>query len=221
MMKARSVSVVLIATLMVVCSVTSAFAYTPAIIDVVIDGSGSVSNEDIAKAKLAVAGFAEALYERSQLHPGELADWLSVNFFGGDTDYQGSKFINCSNMREMKALQYWIVGKSRPMYQNTAIYTAIAKAFLEVMAHESQRGTPQGTYMKNIILITDGKDNSKDREMIDTVKSSFPNKAVNLFLIGVGRESNLEQFKNVGDLVVMIDNFDELAAILLLILEHM
>jgi len=218
MMKARSVSVVLIATLMVVCSVTSAFAYTPAIIDVVIDGSGSVSNEDIAKAKLAVAGFAEALYERSQLHPGELADWLSVNFFGGDTDYQGSKFINCSHARGMEALLYWIDGKNHPKYQNTAIYTAIARAVLEVTAHGS--GLPGGAYMKNIILISDGEDNSKDKEMKKLITERFPNNEVNLFLIGVGKASNLNEFKNVADQIMMIDNFDQLAGILLLILER-
>jgi len=220
-MKARSVLVILVAVLFGAFSVTSAFAYTPAIIDVVIDGSGSVSEEDFEKAELAVMEFTKALYVRSLFHGGQLSDWLSVNFFGGDEDYGGSIFVNCSDEIKMQALLNWIFKKNHPKYNNTAIYTATAKAFLEVSVHEKGLGTPGGTYLKNIILITDGEDNSKDQEMKKLVKASFPNDEINLFLIGVGSGSNLDKFKNVADHVMMIDNFDELAAILFLILEYM
>jgi len=197
------------------------FAYRPMIINVVLDGSASISGRDLGKEKLAVIKFVKVLYARSQIHGGQLCDWLSINYFGGDNDYDGTKFVNCSDEQRMSAMGAWVYAKEHPKYGNTAIYTAIGKAFVEIGQHEQNlkgKGVSENTYVKNIILITDGQDNSKNERLKNLVKRTFPTEHVNLFLIGVGSESNLKQFDGIADTILMIANFDELIKALLIIL---
>lgn len=180
------------------------------IFNLVIDGSGSVSQDDFQKAQAATIFFIDQMHKRAQSRPGALSDWLSINFFGGDNEYQGSRFVNCSHFQEMLALAAYTARKDHPQFSNTAIYTAVAKALVEEIKHEEKLQEPEGTYVKNILLITDGKDTSSNGELKRLVQRAFPNEKANLFIIAVGSGSDVREFEQYADAVLKIDNFGQL-----------
>ena len=226
-MKIRSklTCMMIIATLFVF-PVTSALAYMPAIIEIVMDGSGSIKPGDFEIAKKGINEFALLLNERGHLYSnqGQFSDWLSVAFFGGDDDYDETIFVNCYDNNKMLELMAYVYSKNHPKYGHTSIYTATGRGLRHVFQHEKwlvQNGVPPNSYAQILIVITDGKDTSKNSELKRLVRNSFPNEFASLFMVGVGPDCDLREFKGIADLVLMIDNFDKLAAILFYILEYM
>jgi len=212
-MKARSVLIILIAILFIFPA-TSVFAHTPSIVSLVIDGSVSMERKDFEKANVAFMKFADTLYERSTWYPYPHPDWLSLNYFGGDNDYDGTRFVNCSDAHEILRIEQHAYQQKHPRYGKTAIYTAIGRAIRKMEAHEKSLRKPDVFHVKTIILITDGKDSSSDDELKEEVKNA-PNYSIQLFLIG-GPGSDIKQFEEVADWVVPLDSFDELELTLLL-----
>ena len=213
-MKFRKLVMLVIAGVMLL-SVQTALA-APTITKILVDGTGSISQQDFDKAREAVLKATVLFYARSQENQGKLADWLSVSFFGGDNDYDGTVFINCSDLDRMGALGEWILTKKHPSYGSTAVFTAIGKGYYE--ASEQQQSL-RNTYLKTIIVITDGQDNSGDGQLKRIVTSSFPNQDSMLLVIGVGNDFRPATFANVADKVLHIKNFDELLVAILVALE--
>lgn len=188
-------------------------AAMPVIYNVIMDATRSVSEENFSKANRQISQFAELLYERSQVNVGQLADWLTVNYFGGDEQYDGTIFINCSDKDRLETLQQMVRTKDHPRYGSTAIYHAIALGTAEVIQKQQEFA---GNYMRNIILITDGEDNDSPRRIEQAIKETYPNEAINLFVIGVGENSNLSEFNRLADMVIPVDNFDALGGAIVL-----
>ncbi len=115
----------------------------------------------------------------------------------------------------------YTMGMDHPGYGNTAIYTAIGKAFFEEIQQEEQLDEPEGTYLKNIILITDGADNSSNSQLKQVVQQAFPNKHSNLILIAVGSGSDVSEFRNYADMIIKIDNFGKLTPAIMMALDQM
>ena len=184
----------------------------PAIYNVILDGTSSVSEEDFRKANEAIQGFAKLLNVRSQANIGERADMLSVNYFGGPKEYTGTRFINCSDADGLNSLDSEIGSKEHPKYGSTAIYSAIAYASVEVVEEDSKL---PGQYMMSIILITDGDDNDSPDDIKEAIQKNFPNPKVNLFVITVGASVDVK-LANAADKVIPIDDFGALGAALVL-----
>ena len=214
-MKFRRMILLAVACVMVF-SVQTALA-VPTVTKILVDGTGSVSQSDFDKAREAVVKATVLFYERAQENPGKLSDWLSVSFFGGDNDYDGTIFINCSDLDRMGALGAWVLTKQHPQFGSTAVFTAIGKGYYEIS--EKQQSLPTNSYLKNIIVITDGQDNSGDAQLKRLVTTSFPNDESMLMVIGVGKEFNPAPFRNVANMVVHIKNFDELLVAIMVALE--
>jgi len=210
-----------IVTALLVFSVSQASAATPGIFNLVIDASGSVAQEDFQKAKAAAIFFIDQINKRAQRRPGQLSDWISVNYFGGDDDYQGTRFINCSNFQEMLSLARYTMEMDHPKYGNTAIYTAVGKAFVEEIQQEKKLDEPDGTYLKNILLITDGADNSSNSQLKQVVQQAFPNNQSNLIIIAVGSGSDVSEFRDYADMIIKIDNFGKLTPAIMMALDQM
>jgi uncharacterized protein YegL len=178
------------------------------IIDIVLDLSGSIKEPQFKQANAAANRVLNLCHERAKLHPGERADFLSVNWFGSHGRYEGTHFINCSRFGEMLRLSLYLDSKEYKPLGDTAIYSAIWEAAGESLRRE-KAGT--GKYLKVIIVVTDGKDTDSPQKMKKLVKTSFPNPLFYLAVIGVGPKANVSEFKNVADHIDNISNFDALA----------
>ena len=208
--KQFAIVVVFISSIVSATSVFASPGHVPVLINVVLDASGSVSERDFHKANELVKQFAASLYKLAEAHPGELSDWLSVNWFGGverDGAYQGTRFINCSKLVDMALLATMLENKAHPEFGYTEIYSAIGRASLEVLKFEEQL---PASYLKLVILVTDGKDTSSSAEMKRLIKQVYPNDEVLLFIIGVGNGADIREFRSFTDNVVNIENFDQL-----------
>jgi len=217
----RPRSMVILALMgLVLLSAASAQA-APAIIDVLVDGTGSMRTPDFKKANEAVIEFIDAIYARSQRRGGELADFISVNYWGSDKDYDGTRFINGSDLERLLKLAVWVNSKQHPKYGNTHTYSAIAKALLEVRDFEQKLPVSGDTYYKFIVVITDGQDNDRNTQIKKQVRANFPNQYIHLFVIGVGSAADVSEFRGVADLVQNINSFDRLTAAMLAVLDRM
>lgn len=214
-MKFRKTILLAVACVMLLSAQTA--LAVPTITKILVDGTGSVSQSDYDKAREAVVKATVLFYARAQENPGKLSDWLSVSFFGGDKDYDGTVFINCSDLDRMGALGAWILTKQHPQFGSTAVFSAIGKGYFEIS--EKQESLPRNAYLKNIIVITDGQDNSGDAQLKRLVTSSFPNKDSVLMVIGVGKDFNPAPYTNVADKVLHIRNFDDLLVAIMVALE--
>lgn len=194
----------------------SAQAYVPVIVNVVLDASGSVSDADFAKANQAAARFADLLYRRSQAHPDQPCDWISVNWFGGANEYGGTRFINCSRLLEMAALSAHLRGKEHPKYNATGIYNAIVGGTNEIIDRDNS--LPYN-YLRVLIVVTDGQNNSSTQEAVRSVRSFYPSNNFTLMVVGVGGGAQVSEFKSVADHVENVDDFDALGAALVASLE--
>jgi len=203
----------------------------PLMIDIAIDATGSVSEEDFEKAKIAVSLIAEVLEEKASVHEGEYADWISINFFGTVKDKNGKKydewigtpFINCPDYETMYKVRCWTVIQEHPKFGYTSIYSAIRTSLLELieldeMIGEYRQGISEDAYEKIIIVVTDGTDNSSKEEYIRKVQATFPHEYVGLVVIGVGPKGNASSFENDADAVFQIDNYDMLYITLIAII---
>jgi len=165
--------------------------------------------------------FIKLLYMRSLFDGKQLPDWLSVNYFGEAEEYNGTIFVNCSNRKTMQTILEWVYEKEYPGYDHTAFYPAITKAAIEIIEHDKKLqnlGVPENTYERTIILITDGKDESKSWELKRKIKKFFQNDYIHLFLVGVGRDSDVEEFEDIAKWAVKVDDFERLPEVLLLFL---
>jgi len=192
----------------------TAWAYQPMIHKILIDSTSSVSDADFAKENLAVAAFVELLYQRSLTHPGQAAEWVSVSWFGGPNEYTSTIFINCSDVNRIRLLETMLVSMSHPKYGSTAIYSSLLYGTIETIKHDNS--LPYD-YFKDIILITDGQNNSSSQEHISAINSAFPNRSIFLFVVGVGTSIDLSPFKAIATNTINIGNFDALAAVLAVI----
>ncbi|MDQ0290548.1 vWA domain-containing protein [Oligosphaera ethanolica] len=185
--------------------------HVPMITALVLDASGSISDSDFNVQKAAAIKFMLASHELSKVYGGERSDWVAVSFFGTDDLYAGIPFVNVNRQNDLAEGIRAVAGYPHPK-SGTAIYTAILKATVEV---EQQYGSLPGFYMRNIILVTDGQDNSSRRDAKQLVEQAFPNSEFNLIVVGVGKDAKIDQFKNIADMTMMIDDYDELVAALL------
>jgi len=203
----------------IICHSTAAFSAAPAIVNLVFDASGSVSETDFHLANQIASEFAELLYQRSQVRIGERSDWLSVNWFGGaknNQDYEIYPFFNCSDRSRLVYLSNTLQEKQHPKYGQTAIYNAI----LIGSAHVAQQSFMlPGDYLKVVILVTDGEDNDSSIYDKNSVKQLFPNDQIFLFVVGVGNGAKVDAFKPYAISVSQIDSFNELLATLTIFLE--
>ncbi|MBU3915369.1 VWA domain-containing protein [bacterium] len=207
---------VLVTLLVGVFFANQAFSYTPLMYKIIIDTSGSVSQEDFQQANRSVAAFLEILYERSQLHPGEAAEFISVSWFGSKNKYASTPFYNCSGINKVRELQAILVNARHPDFGSTAIYTAIARGTIEAIEFEKSIGKQ---FPKFMIVMTDGEENDSPDEHKKLVRQIFPNRAIYLSVIGVGSGAKIDEFKDVAQDVRMIGNINEFYAALLILSE--
>jgi hypothetical protein len=182
-------------------------AYVPMITVLLVDGTGSITQDDFNLEKVAAVKFGVFYYARSQVNPLARSDWLAINFFGNRELYAGTETIKCDDEEVLAKNLSSVVAYPHPKSDATAIYTAIARALLE--ANEIDKKLP-GEYIKNIIVVTDGLENQSDPQMKELVRKSFPNNYVNLFMVGVGKDANLKEFEDIADICLHIDNYDAL-----------
>jgi hypothetical protein len=211
-MKKATRFIVVIAAVLITAG--SAFAHLPKIQVLVLDASGSIPAQEFEKQKVAAVKFLHTYHERAKIYPELRSDWIAVTFFGGDDEFSGTEFVKCDDSADVLATMDAIARFPHPSYGNTAIYTAIAKATM-LCAQKDQ--TLPGNYMKNLIVVTDGQDNSSDSELKQFVKSSFPNLLFNLFVVGVGGSANIREFEPIADATMPLNSFDQLIAALLLL----
>lgn len=195
-------------------TVGTALAHVPKIQVLVLDASSSISEEDFNKEKVAAVKLIYAYHERAKLYEGRRADWVAVTFFGGDDDFGATEFVKCDDTASVLALMETVASYRHPKYGSTAIYTAVLKATL--LCGQKDRTLP-GTYMKNLIVVTDGADNGTNKEARRLVDKLFPNPAFNLFVVGVGGDAQVASFRGVADQILPVKDFDALLAALLLI----
>lgn len=209
-----------IITVCILVIASPGFANMPAIYHIVLDASGSVSEADFRQAKSTTVEFAEALFLKSQMdvNLGRRADWLSVSYFGGKNDYTGGAFINCSNKSEIEGLKGDLETIKHPQHNKTAIYNAIKKAVFDVFVHNLDL---PGEYIRNIILVTDGKENGSDKELREHFSDHVYFTETSLFVIGVGKDAKVDEFKDIANIVLNIDEYEDLAAILMAIAQIM
>jgi len=184
----------------------------PSIFNVVIDATGSMTEDDFTEAKAAAAALGLVLNKKAEQYGGDWADLLSVNFFGGSDEYTGTEFINCSNDSDVAGMVQFLEEKPHPRYQHTAIYDAIDMARLEIMELDSRLFAD---YLKHILIITDGIDTGSPADVRQRVQDMFPLTKINLFIIGVGPNADVSSFESVADHVIHIEDFAKLAAVLL------
>lgn len=192
--------------------------YFPAMVNLVLDRSKSMEERDFRIMLQVVAEFAEVLHTRAALHPGEWADQLTVNLFGGylrSNDYQELPFINCSQVAQIALLEDELTTMV-PKYGYTAIYNAIVRGTNQMIDQDQKL---PGDYLKMLIVVTDGKDNDSAEAAKRSVREFYPNDTILLVVVGVGNEAHVDEFKNDADLVIHLNQFDELLATLTLLLE--
>jgi hypothetical protein len=207
----RSIKSLVIALSLSLAAAAGAWAYQPMIHKILIDGTTSISESDFQKENQAVAVFIELLYQRSQAHPGQAAEWVSVSWFGSPNDYSSTIFINCSDINRIRLLEAMLLSMKHPGYNSTAIYTAILYGTVETIKQDESLSY---NYFKDIILITDGDNNSSASEHVATVNAAFPNNSIFLFVVGVGSGVNVNQFSRVATSTLHISDFSALAAAL-------
>lgn len=188
----------------------------PVIYTFVLDATGSVSESDFRAENAAVARYLEVLYEKSQNHPDELADWVSIHYFGGDREYEGTPYFNASDRQRVRLLQYIAIGKKHPNYGSTHIYTAIAKAAYQALQHDES--IPYHDFFHVIILITDGEDNGSRAQFRDLVQEVFPSNKFFLAIVGVGK-AQVTRFETVANETLKIEDFGGLVFALELVIE--
>lgn len=207
--------IIILSCLIVFVSSNHVYAL-PSIFNLVIDASASVSEKDFTKANKVVSEFIELLHERSKYHEDERADWLSVNWFGGADSYDGTSFINCSNILKMAFLSEFLDGKKHPKHDYTAIYSAIEWGTKEVIHRDLLL---PGYYLKTLIIVTDGEDNNSPEKAKNFVKEFYPNDDIFLFVVGVGDNAQIKEFEKYSTKIVKINNFGELLGTLTLLIE--
>lgn len=190
--------------------------HIPMITNILVDASGSVSERDFQVANQMIAKFVDELYQRSFRYPGELADWISVAWFGADDQYQGTRFINASSYREMSLLYELLLTQQHPKHGHTAIYKAIVNATNDVI--DLDNGLP-GRYVKLIIVVTDGEDNDSTQRAKTSVKAFYPNEEFFLVTIGVGNKPDIRAFQGIATELIRINQFDELLEQLIRVLD--
>jgi len=211
-----------IITAFLIFSANLAFSHTPTIINLQIDGSLSVPEKEFDKINSAVVEFIRAVNTRSLVYPNVLCDWLSIGYFGGDDEYDEAIFVDSADTQRMLALMTLISRQAHPEYGGSAIFSAIGRSAHEIRQHEKilrTNGVEEDRYIRNIIVITDGRDSSENR-IKGLIKRTFPNDYTNLILIGVGPEANLNQFERVSDITVIIDDMEKLLTALIYILQY-
>ncbi len=192
-----------------------AFADSPSITHLLIDGTVLLSDEDFKKANLGATAFARKLLEKSlnRSEKGKADDWFSINYFGADQDYDWTAYVKCSDTLNMLRMMSRACEKKHPKFPHEpAIYTAAGNAINEMVGYERRLQVAENTYLKNIVLITAGKDNSLHENLRKLVQKTLPkeNKHIRLYMIGVGPESDLSKFNGIATLIWNIDNFDSL-----------
>jgi len=196
--------------------------YVPALIQVVLDASGSVSVNDFQKANQVVADFTDVLVARSIGHQGELSDWIAVSYFGGEDEYSGTDFIKCADSYDMGSLYTHLRTMSHPQFGQTAIYNAAALGTIEMltMAETLQALTSgRSAFFKILVVVTDGQDTASSAELKSAVRQAYPNGEILLCVVGVGNGAKIAEFQGIADMALQIENFDELLATLFLVLE--
>ena len=197
------------------------FAERPSIFHVLMEGTASVSEQDFKKANLALIEFAKVLLAKTRrIETGTSNDWLSVNYFGTDYDYNWHKQVSCADFIDMMRLATKLYNQKHPEFaDNTAIYSAIGTAVNELRAFEKRLAVSADTYIKNIILLAVEQDRSIHANLIKNVKKTCPktNDHFNLFIIGVGPYTDLSEFDALADMIWNINDFDELTNVLILL----
>lgn len=209
---------IIVVALILFLSAGSLFAYQPFLYSIVLDASSSVSTTDFKKANEAAAALVAALYKRSQLHPGELAEFVSVNWFGGEREYVGTPFYNASHQSRVAELLKYLLYLRHPQFGSTAVYTSAIRAAYGLQEAEKQLGRQ---YPKIILLITDGSDTGSSEQMKNAFRQVFPAQGFVLVIIGVGPSAGVSVYQSDANMVTSIDNFGELGAVLLAISEKL
>ncbi|MFH1139070.1 MAG: vWA domain-containing protein [Pseudomonadota bacterium] len=204
----RILALVLVANL---CLAFSAYA-EPTIYTIVLDASVSIDPSDFQEENSAAAALIVAIHAASQVdeNQGKLADFMSVAWFGGKDDYIQLPYFNASDISTVSVLATSLSDVRHPKFQNTALYSALAKATIQALTQERDLG---GTYNQVILLVTDGAENQSPYEMQQLVKEVYPNNKIFLAVIGVGGSADVSDFKKLADDVRHIDDFAELAAV--------
>ncbi|MBU2513778.1 VWA domain-containing protein [bacterium] len=208
-------------TLLLICSICflfgaqQAFGYEPLMYKVIIDASGSVSEQDFRATDASVAEFVNVLYERSQLHPGETAEFISISWFGSQDKFLSTPFYNCSHYNDIEELKFVLNNASHPGLGSTAIYTAIARGANELLQAEKALGR---SFPKFLILMTDGEDTDSPNDHKRIIKQLFPNNEIYLAVVGIG-SANVGEFNSFADHVQNISNVEEFYALLVLLSE--
>lgn len=191
----------------------------PVIATLILDASGSVSEQDFRTMNKAGREFIDEIYEISQTRPGQRADWVSVAWFGGRDQYRQTPYINGSNKTQLDVITSEMRTMRHPNYGNTAIYSALLKGTLAAAERDS---TLPGQYGHIMILVTDGQENHSPQEIKHAVRQLYPNDAVFLAIVAVGGGVSLDyvqkEFGGIADHVQHIENFDALVAVLSFIL---
>ena len=206
-MKIVKSSLLILASL--VCLISSAHAL-PTIYTIVLDASGSVSESDFRKENQAAKELLAMLYKASQLsiNEGELADFISIGWFGGNDDYIQLPYINISDIAKAGVISGALDQIEHPKYGHTAIYMALLKA---TSAAIEQQEALNGNYNQVVIVVTDGKDTQSPLEAKALTKRLFPNDAIYVSIVGV-KGADVSEFYFADDLRNLAD-FDELTAL--------
>ena len=184
-------------------------AHAATIYNVLLDATGSISEQDRMKENAVAAGFIKLLYKTNseRAATGEPADQISVAWFGGHGKYAPTPYFFTSNVAQMTQL-LGILGKEIPKLEDRAIYSAILVATKQTVQHEKDLGHSEDR--NAILLFTGGKDTQSPHQVMQLVSLLYPNEEVRLMVVGVGPEAQVQDFSGIADEVVHIDNKDRL-----------
>lgn len=205
-------------------SMSTAVYAMPAIFNLVLDGTGSMSDAQFRTQVNSAREFIMACHQRSQQRgrAGERSDWIVVNLFGGPNEYRGPRFANCSNRADIEAMRRWLDNRPHPRWNSTAIYNAIVSGTMEV---KRKWASLPGDYMQVLIVVTDGQDTSSTQQAKNSVRSYYGSGSDQVFLYMIGVTSagraGLREFESVADRTIAIGEFSELQSSLFILLSLM
>ncbi|CAK0781108.1 putative VWFA domain-containing protein [Gammaproteobacteria bacterium] len=183
------------------------------LVNIVIDGTVSVTDSDFDREKQAVINFLDGCYAKAQSRPGLLTDFVSVNIFGGKDQYRGFPFINCNNHVEIMNLTSELTRYKHPKYVSTGIYSAIQKGIYELQI--KRKILPrQYIYLKTLVVVTDSRDKDSPNDVKDKVTNYDRGLCDDVFFyligIGAGGQLGIQEFNNVADKTLLIGSFGDL-----------
>ncbi len=201
----------------VVCSLVFAgyalaeIDHIPLLMKILVQGNVSISPEQLEVVNEFLSDLATRLVIRTDEHLLQEPDRISIVHFGDAEESTGTKFLDCSNLREMERLYEVLNTMGHPQYTSAAIYDALAQETYEMLQRNKML---PGSYLKVVVLLTDGTDTGSTPQAKDFIKKVYPRKDIYFVVVGLDDQTKTEELRKIADYMGKIEvhkyiNYDE------------